>query len=80
MNKDHERRGLAARFRWACPHPKEIEHWGIGLHLLESRSLIDVPDSLRSRLSLLMRTTFRVLDILAPKLTKGYRLNLFAVR
>jgi O-methyltransferase involved in polyketide biosynthesis len=80
MNKDHERRGLDARFRWACPHPKEIEHWGIGLHLVESRSLIDVPDSLRSRLSLLMRTTFRVLDILAPKLTKGYRLNLFAVR
>ncbi len=78
MNKDHERRGLDARFRWACEDPREIEHWGIGLQLVESRSLIDVPDSLRSRLSLPMRATFRVLNRLAPALTKGYRLNLFA--
>lgn len=77
-NQDHARRKLAARFAWACEDPKEIERWNIGLRLVESRSMADVPDSLRPRLSWAMRTTFRVLTILVPKLTTAYRLNLFA--
>ena len=77
-NQDHARRKLAARFAWACEDPREIERWNIGLRLVESRSMVDVPDSLRPRLSLPMRATFRVLAKLIPKLTKAYRLNLFA--
>jgi O-methyltransferase involved in polyketide biosynthesis len=80
MNRNHERRGLDARFRWGCEDPRQIDHWGIGWRLVESRALTDVPDSLRPRLSLTMRASFRVLDKLVPKLTKGYRLNLFAAR
>jgi len=77
-NKDHARRKLAARFAWACEDPREIERWNIGLRLVESRSMADVPDSLRPRLSWPMRATFRVLAKLVPKLTTAYRLNLFA--
>ncbi|MGO9640931.1 MAG: class I SAM-dependent methyltransferase [Candidatus Acidiferrales bacterium] len=76
-NKDHARRKLEARFAWACEDPKEIERWKIGLHLVESRSL-DIPDSLRSRLSLPMRGAFRIFAKLFPKLARAYRLNLFA--
>jgi O-methyltransferase involved in polyketide biosynthesis len=81
-NKDHARRKLDARFAWACEDPREIERWKIGLRLVESRTLMDLPDSLRSRLSLPVRAAFRVITKLFPKLTKGlteaYRLNLFA--
>ncbi|MGA3325454.1 MAG: class I SAM-dependent methyltransferase [Terriglobia bacterium] len=77
-NKDHARRNLGARFAWACEDPKEIERWQIGLRLVESRSMCDVPDSLRSRLSLPMRAVFRVFAKLFPKIAKAYHLNLFA--
>ena len=77
-NEDHARRKLGARFAWACEDPEEIEGWKIGLRLVESRTIGDVPDSLRSRLSLPMRAAFYVFAKLFPKLTKAYRLNLFA--
>jgi O-methyltransferase involved in polyketide biosynthesis len=78
QNKDHARRKLEGRFTWACEDPREIERWKIGLRLVESQTMTDVPDSLRSRLSLPMRAAFRVLPKLFPKLKKAYRLNLFA--
>ena len=77
-NKDHARRKLEARFAWACEDPREIERWKIGLRLVESRSPMDVPESLRPRLSLPMRAALRVLAELGPKVTKAYQLNLFA--
>ncbi len=77
-NNDHARRKLEARFAWACEDPREIELWNIGLRLVESRTLMNVPDSLRSRLPLPMRAALRVLAQLFPKLIKAYQLNLFA--
>jgi O-methyltransferase involved in polyketide biosynthesis len=77
-NKDHARRNLEARFAWACENPREIERWKIGLRLVESRTVANIPDSLRRRLSLPMRAGFRVFARLFPKLTKAYQLNLFA--
>ena len=76
-NRDHARRGIGARFAWACEDPREIERWKIGLHLVESRTLRNLPDSLRSRLSLSTRAAFRIIAKLFPKVTEAYRLNLF---
>ncbi len=45
---------------------------------MESRTIVDVPEPLKARLSLPIRTTFRVLRELFPKLMKAYQLNLFA--
>jgi O-methyltransferase involved in polyketide biosynthesis len=73
-NKDHARRNLGARFAWACEDPKQIERWNIGLRLVES----NIPDSLRSRLPLLVRVALYVLAGLFPKFKKAYRFNLFA--
>ena len=50
----------------------------IGLRLVESRTPVDVPEPLNSRLSLPMRTSFGVLRKLFPNLMKVYKLNLFA--
>ncbi len=77
-NKDHARRKLAARFAWACADPREIERWGIGLRLVESRTMVDVPDPLRQRIPQPMRAIFAVFRRLFPKLAQAYQLNLFA--
>jgi O-methyltransferase involved in polyketide biosynthesis len=79
-NKDHAHRKLGARFSWACQDPGEIERWKIGLRLVESRPLLDIPDSLRPRLSLSMRVVLRLFAKLLPMVAKTYRLNLFAVQ
>jgi O-methyltransferase involved in polyketide biosynthesis len=79
-NKDHARRKFDARFVWACPDPMEIERWQIGLRLVESLTLMDLPAPLWARLTLLMRAAFRVLSKLHPGIAKAYRFNLFAGR
>jgi O-methyltransferase involved in polyketide biosynthesis len=77
MNRDHARRNLGARFAWACVDPREIERWTIGLRLVESRTLQNLPDSLRSRLSLPMRAALYVFAKLFPKPMKSRQINLF---
>ena len=79
-NKDMVRRKMAARFDWACEDPREIEGWNIGLRLLESRTLLDASDDLQARLSLPMRSCFRIFRTLCPKIAKAYQLNLFERR
>lgn len=71
-------RALDARFSWAGEDPREMEHGKMGLRLVESRTLANVPDSLQQRLSLPMRAAFRVFAKLFPKITNACRLNLFA--
>jgi len=46
-NKDHARQKFDARFTWACEDPIEIERWSIGLRLLDSCSMLDIPGPLR---------------------------------
>ena len=77
-NEDLANRNLEARFAWGCTEPREVERWKIGLRLVESRTLADVPDVLRSRLSVRMRAAIRILVKLIPPLTKACQLNLFA--
>jgi hypothetical protein len=77
-NKDMVRQKMAARFAWACDDLREIENWNIGLRLVESRTILDVPEPLKPRLSLPMRTSFRVIRKLFPKRMKAFQLNLFA--
>ena len=77
-NKDHASRGLEGRFVWSCADPTQIERWQIGLRLVESLTLADIPDSLRSRLPFRMRAGFSVLSTLLPGIARVYRFNLFA--
>jgi O-methyltransferase involved in polyketide biosynthesis len=77
-NRDHERRKIAARFAWACGDPIAIQHWNIGLRLVESRTIADIPDCLGPRLSLPLRATLRVFGRLFPKPMKTYQLSVFA--
>jgi len=76
-NKDFVRRKMAARFVWVCDDPIAIQHWNIGLRLVESRTVADVPDCLWPRLSLPLRANLRLFRSLFPKLMKVYQLNVF---
>jgi hypothetical protein len=55
-------------------------HWHIGLHLVESRTVADVPDCLRPRLSLPLRATLQFFSRFLPRLMKLYHLNVFSGR
>jgi len=77
-NKDFARRKMAARFAWICEDPIAIQDWNIGLHLVESRTVADVPDCLWPRLSLPLRASLRFFGRFFPKQMKVYQLNLFA--
>jgi O-methyltransferase involved in polyketide biosynthesis len=77
-NRDHARLNLAARFAWVCEDPIEIEHWNIGLQLRESRTVADVPDSLRPRLPLSLRASLWFLGRFFPKQMKMYQLCVLA--
>jgi O-methyltransferase involved in polyketide biosynthesis len=76
-NRDHAKLGVAARFEWACEDPRAIQDWGIGLRLVESRNVADVPAELWPRLSLPLRASLWLLGRFFPKQMNVYRLNLF---
>ena len=50
-NKDFAKKKMEVRFTWSIENPKEIDGWGIGLRLVESRSMFDVPDRLSPRVA-----------------------------
>jgi O-methyltransferase involved in polyketide biosynthesis len=77
-NRDFARRKMAARFVWACEDPIAIQQWNIGLRLVESRTVADVPDCLWPRLPLSLRASLRFFGTLFPKQMKMYQLCVFA--
>ncbi|HWR17052.1 MAG TPA: class I SAM-dependent methyltransferase [Terriglobales bacterium] len=78
-NRDHERQKLRARFRWACNDPKEMEGWGIGLRLVESRTMADMHESVKAKLSWRGRMIYRVVTRLLWRVMGSYRINVFEV-
>jgi O-methyltransferase involved in polyketide biosynthesis len=77
-NKGHERKNLAARFAWACEDPMAIQDWNIGLRLVESRTIADVPACLWPRLPMSLRAGLRFFGKAFPRAMKLYQLCLFA--
>jgi len=77
-NRDFVRRKLAARFAWACENPRELESWNIGLRLVESRTMMDIPEALRPRLSVPLRAVLALCGRVFPGLARTYQFGLFA--
>ena len=73
-NKDFKKRKVAARFVWACEDPAEIEGWKIGLRVREARTVSDVPESLRPRLSWGLRMNLGLMGKFFAKQMKVYQL------
>ena len=77
-NRDFARRKMAARFAWVCEDPIAIQDWGLGLRLVESRTVADVPDCLWPRLSLPLRASLRFLGRFFARQMKVYQLAVLA--
>jgi O-methyltransferase involved in polyketide biosynthesis len=79
-NRDHARRNLDGRFVWACEDPQEIEGWDIGLRLVDSHSLFEIPCSAKPSTSWRLRAFFHLLRTRLPRVANICRLNLFEAR
>ncbi|WP_422771458.1 class I SAM-dependent methyltransferase [Plantactinospora sp. WMMC1484] len=69
---------MAAKMRWACDDPREIEGWGLGLRLLASSTSTEVPRDQFRRLPLVYRAALRAMRAFPPT-ARMYRLNIFEV-
>lgn len=63
-------------FRWRCEDPGEIESWGVGLRLAESRTFLDAEPRLVDRLPLAFRLMVRYAPWALRHRIGDYRLNL----
>jgi len=71
--------GLRARLAWECDDPHEVERWGLGYRLLESRALADLTPSILRALPFPYRSALAVSHVLGWKIV-GSRLNLYEVQ
>jgi O-methyltransferase involved in polyketide biosynthesis len=67
---------MAARMHWSCDDPHELEAWGLGLRLVESRTLANPPPALAPRVPWFLRTFG---PIVFRKQVNSLRINLFDV-
>ena len=73
------RRVMSMNMQWTCGDPREVERWGVGATLLESRNLGQPQAALRRKLAPVYRVGMAVADRLGGRRLDGYRLNLYKV-
>jgi O-methyltransferase involved in polyketide biosynthesis len=66
-----------ASFVWACDRPRDIEKWAPGLRLRESRTLLDLPPDIRTRLPAAQRYLLPAIRLLYGRKADVFRINLF---
>lgn len=68
---------MRAHMTWACDGPRELERWGLGLRLLDSRHLAQLPAPLRRTVPVTTRAMLTAAaHVLARKRFTGYKVNL----
>lgn len=72
-------RFMAARMRWICDHPSELERWNAGLRLDASLTLSQAPRPLRRCLPASYRVLLPVLRVVFPPIVTTYRVNLYTI-
>ncbi|MEM9514707.1 MAG: class I SAM-dependent methyltransferase [Actinomycetota bacterium] len=63
-------------FTWACDDPREIDHWGTGLRLIESKTFLDADATIIEQLPLPIRLATRYAPFLLRRGAAHYKLNL----
>jgi O-methyltransferase involved in polyketide biosynthesis len=67
---------MTARSQWACDRPQELEAWGLGVRLIESRTFAQAQAPLRWWMPFRLRVFG---SLLQRRAVNGYRLNLFEI-
>jgi O-methyltransferase involved in polyketide biosynthesis len=66
-----------AELGWACDDPREIEEWGLGLRLVDSRTPAQPQERIRRRLPWRVRALLALITLALPKAINSTRMNLF---
>jgi O-methyltransferase involved in polyketide biosynthesis len=66
-----------AELAWACDDPREIEEWGLGLRLVDSRTPAQPQARIRRRLPWRVRALLALITLAVPKSVNSTRMNLF---
>jgi O-methyltransferase involved in polyketide biosynthesis len=77
MNQRGPLKATRARAAWGCDNPREIEGWGLGLRLVDSRTQANPQPTIRRRLPWHVRATLPLIGILSPWRLRTIRMNLF---
>jgi O-methyltransferase involved in polyketide biosynthesis len=72
-------KSMQAKMVWACDDPHALERWGLGLRLLESRDLSQLPAPLWRALPVATRAMLTAAHLLARKKFVPYKVNLLDV-
>jgi O-methyltransferase involved in polyketide biosynthesis len=76
QDKHDTLKSMRARMTWACDDPREMEDWALGLRLLESRDLSQLPTPLRRTVPTATRAMLTAGHFLAGRKFTRYKLNL----
>ncbi|MFB9905799.1 class I SAM-dependent methyltransferase [Allokutzneria oryzae] len=68
---------VAATYAWHCDDPEEVQRWDVGLRLTESRTLLQLPRALRSRLPVLTRLALSGIKLFYGRKARVFLVNLF---
>jgi O-methyltransferase involved in polyketide biosynthesis len=79
QDKHDTLKSMRARMTWACDDPRELESWDLGLRLLESRDLSQLPEPLRRTVPATARAMLIAGHLLAGQKFTRYKLNLLDV-
>ncbi|SDP54949.1 O-Methyltransferase involved in polyketide biosynthesis [Streptomyces sp. cf386] len=70
---------MAARMRWSCDDPGEVESWRPDVQLAESRTFADFAGPVRSAVPLSVRLLLRAMAVIRRREIESYRLNRYRV-
>jgi O-methyltransferase involved in polyketide biosynthesis len=70
---------MQARMTWACDDPRELERWGLGLRLRESRDLSQLPPAVRRTVPAGKRAVLTFAHFVLRKRFAGYKVNLLDI-
>jgi O-methyltransferase involved in polyketide biosynthesis len=76
QDKHDTLKNMRARMAWACEDPRDLESWDLGLRLLESRDLSQLPAPLRRTVPITTRAFLKAGHLLAGQRFTRYRVNL----
>lgn len=79
QHKHDTLRLMTAKMAWICDEPRELETWGLGLRLADSRIIAKPQPAVRAQWPLKYRAMARVLSLLRSRGIHGYKLNLYRV-
>lgn len=77
IERNKAMRTIGARMTWVCEDPTELERLGLGLRLLDSRTLAEPQPELWARTPLRFKILAAVMTRLYRRPTGSYHLNLF---